>query len=1225
MFSSLLGSGTNRRRSRVDRQSSPADDRRRFSTFRRALPRSRTRSYTTYDEEESNSEHEEGEGDENEEDEFDEEEDEEGSDTPLLPIFASATLDLIPVFTLTHVIRELVVARCETVLSWDQLRSPQVSQFLVRPILQQITQQHFNAGTEYGLLSNCLQFSKEADMYPGNSGTSRTRAMLCELLAIRLLREYSTRELIDALSYDFDPLQGQVEPAVVTVNGGAPVIARRVPRAARVSCFEVALRAQAKRFLAHPLVVQQLEAIWAGTIVFHSAADSMHRKQPSIRQQQPSYGTTDTNKSMNFDPSMLRRAATIYNPRDASLFKLSRLRVPRYRNVLSTLSFSVLLGLFLAVLIERSLEITPLEVFFWFWAGGYMLDEIVGFTEQGFSLYIASFWNTFDLGILLLLFIHLLLRFYGIIMVDVRKHAIANMAYDILAADAILLFPRLFSVLDHYRYFSQLLIAFRMMAQDLVAILMLILISCSGFFVALTLSFGNDHLDTPGNVAYALLQILMGFTPAAWDRWTEYNTLGKIILTLFLFIAHFLIVVILITVLTNSFMAIVKNANEEHQFVFAVNTIASVKSDALFSFVAPTNIVQWSLAPLRYCLPFRQYVKVNRTIIKATHFPILFIIYAYERAFLGSSIYDSLEFVESRGRPKKTLVSQPRRLNRAPSIATFRQDRALDEVFRRVPDSIIRKQDASQDRRQTSTVVNNWMTEMGEDIENPPPEQDRKIVDRLERQKPSGQWVRSIRARQGNRRAVSVASDPEDLRYMRDMFSPGRFAIPEEVTPSHIEGPSQQTDADGDDELAATEHDDEITNMDQSVAFGDSPGMRRVSQEPRTDYFPHQGSPRARTPKRTSPVYFRKATTDGDSDTAPEKSPTRPHHQRNFSTATQIYKPERKPESGSDPAETKITQPTQPASGNISPQNKSHNSGSSAAPQGRKSPKKPTRLRPILPDQTNAAFRSAPNFAAVLPHLRQPGTANTSHSHANHNNKRNPSINNPNMDIVSDIGDNQAIGGGYVGAIPASFASQMFQANQARKQREERNGEQERISRLMMSRLTNLEESMREVIHGVRDMAHGGTPSGGNSRQRSPERLVRAVKRGDGNGGNGLSRADSTRDSRPEREKRKLDSREGIKDKGRDDGSVDGAEARTATQSPVLPESMDSSTAGLEGADKENVKPADASSGQKDEVQLPAPSLGVGFEDFATTRQERPDSSEDQEGNVGGGQSSSLI
>lgn len=33
-------------------------------------------------------------------------------------------------------------------------------------------------------------------MNPGNSGTSKTRALVCELLAIKLLKEFSTRELV---------------------------------------------------------------------------------------------------------------------------------------------------------------------------------------------------------------------------------------------------------------------------------------------------------------------------------------------------------------------------------------------------------------------------------------------------------------------------------------------------------------------------------------------------------------------------------------------------------------------------------------------------------------------------------------------------------------------------------------------------------------------------------------------------------------------------------------------------------------------------------------------------------------------------------------------------------------------------------------------------------------------------------------------------------------------
>ena len=114
-----------------------------------------------------------------------------------------------------------------------------------------------------------------------------------------------------------------------------------------------------------------------------------------------------------------------------------------------------------------------------------------------------SVWNAFDLGILLLFFVYYFLRLYGVLIPDARKHTLANMAYDVLASSAILLFPRLFSVLDHYKYFSQLLIAFRMMAQDMVAILVLIVICCSGFFVAFTLSFSDEKTDG-SKVAYAL-------------------------------------------------------------------------------------------------------------------------------------------------------------------------------------------------------------------------------------------------------------------------------------------------------------------------------------------------------------------------------------------------------------------------------------------------------------------------------------------------------------------------------------------------------------------------------------------------------------------------------------------------------------------------------------------------------------------------------------------------
>ena len=712
-----------------------------------------------------------------------------------------------------------------------------------------------------------------------------------------------------------------------------------------------------------------------------------------------------------------------------------------------------------------------------------MLDEIVGFNEQGFSLYIASFWNTFDLGILFLLFVHLCLRIYGIVMPDTRKHWVANMAYDVLAADAILLFPRLFSVLDHYRYFSQLLIAFRMMAQDLVAVFFLILVSCSGFFVALTLSFGNDGIDSPSAVAYALLQMLMGFTPAAWDRWDGYNNLGKLILTLFLFICHFLVVTILITVLTNSFMSIAQNANEEHQFVFAVNTISNVKSDALFSYIAPTNVIQWLLTPLRYFIPFRQYVKINRTIIKVTHFPILFTIYAYERTILRSSVYDSIDVVESRGRPKQPYPAKLPRLAREPSIATFRQDRALDEVFKH-PIDTLRTTRPSQDRRKTSTVVNNWMQTMGEDLASPPAEQDRKIVDRLERRNPSGRFLSAKRGRDFTRRTMSVASDPEDFVSRGDFLSPVRILPPTETTtPSQIEGPSQQTDADGDDELHSTDNDeDQMTAEQESQA--PEPNMFEPTMIKAVDYFTRRGSPVVRTPEITSPVgsgHRPKMLGHNSGIDTPSKSLTKGHprqHMRNISSATMIYKPT---DSGTEQSETRLSgtasrgPTTAPGSGAISPVNKSASSG-----VGRRSPKKPahgpTRMRPVLPTKDEPGFRSAPHVTSLMG--------------MNQGRRQERGRSALEMDLVSDIGDNKAIGGGYVGAIPASFATQMFHAGASRQSQQKE--EQERFERLVMARMNSLEEGFRSVIHEMRDtMGSSAARSRAESRERVPKPMHR--------------------------------------------------------------------------------------------------------------------------------------
>lgn len=1001
--------------------------------------------------------------------------------------------DRVPIYNTTHSIRILVIQRCETTLSWDQLRSPQVSQFLVKPIQQAILQSHFSPGAIYCLLSNCLQFRKEAEANPGNIGVNKSRALICELLAVRLLKEHSTRELIDALSYDFNPLQGIVSPAAGTATPGG---AWAQNRSARVSTIEIAIRAQAKKFLAHPLVVQQLEAIWAGTIVFHSVADSLHRKpEPLSRQYRTFDDTPRPGPSRRLSPTkpnrpqhqiadLTRKTVTLYDPHDASLFKLSRLRVPRYRNLFSTLSYGIMLGLFLAVLAEKSDDITALEVLFWIWSAGYMLDEVVGFSEQGFGLYIMSVWNAFDLGILLMFLLYYVLRLLGILMPDVHsRHDMAAIAYDVLGSTAVLLFPRLFSALDHYRYFSQLLIAFRGMAMDLVAILVLIVISCSGFFVAFSLAF--QKALSPSDTAYALFQLLMGFTPAAWDIWVDANILGKALLGLFLFICHFLIVTILVTVLTNSFMAVVQNANEEHQFLFAVNTISMVKSDALFSYIAPTNLVGWLLIPLKYCMPLKSFVRVNRLVIKITHIPILFSIFCYERILLSNLAYGPTDLVEQRGRSHVhaaipafsirgagDLFSPGQRL-REPSITTFHKDRALEEVFRRPfrdPSQRTPSNVYPVGRRNSSNVVSDWMKRMGNEGGDVVPPQDdaRSLLDRLEsrkrpilrRSKTAGQAPQR-RSKYSLTASKGVASDPED--------EPSPFTRPilEEEEP---EGP-QQTEDDGDDELLTNdeeEHGSEHTTKDNRAKDNkaSSKENRLATPDDETtddeEYFRTPMTIRPRTPISRTPVRASSpiSTVNPLVEISPSKKHPRfkPAHNRNLSTNTVLFSPTKDDHSARSHSSVSDVPPRAATrSGTATPGRVPHdgarNSGRSGTTtpgrmplDGHRTPKRPV---------TSTAAASRPRSIMPPAQLSRQNT-NIANFISLNQRQRQPSFNAMALDLASDIGDNRPQIGAFSG-FPASFKSQMEMAARVKaKDQAGSDEESKRMSRIMLARMTTV-------------------------------------------------------------------------------------------------------------------------------------------------------------------------
>ncbi|KAL2159938.1 hypothetical protein VTH06DRAFT_2071 [Thermothelomyces fergusii] len=804
----------------------------------------------------------------------------------LLPLFAPNNLDSIPIYSMTHAIRVVVQTRTETTLTWDQLRSPQVSAFLIKPMLQQIRTQHFSCGTLYALLANCLQFGKEEQLSLGNAGTSATRARVCELLAIELLKEYSPRDLIDALCHDFYPLQG--------IPGSRPPLASPAGKSAsatlRTSALEVAIRASAKQFLSHPLVVQQIEGIWNGAITFSSSAtdsgnqgpaagaagSSQSRRQTTLRT--PLLGDQRAKSEAGRSQAGAAdcRSVALYNPRTASLFKLSRLRVPRYRRLLSTCSLIVLVCLFLAVLAQRSSKITTLELLFWFWSAGFMLDDLVGFNEEGFSFYVMGFWNIFDLGLLLLLIVYYCMRIYGVFLLD--PHQWNQNAYDVLAVNAILVLPRIFGMLDHYRHFSRLLISLRLLAKDLVAVFVLALVFCSGFFAFFAFSKTTDDAPT---MAYKMFQMLLGFTPSAWELWPTYSWTGKAFLVFFLVTSHFMIMTLLIVVLGNSFMSVASKAAEEYQFAFAINTITMAKNDALFSYVAPGNLFAWALMPLRCCMSMDRYVLLNLAVIKITHFPVLVCIYLYEKLFLAPNMYEATDLVDPphRGRPfslSDQVFFSPSVRVREESMLRYRKDQALEEVFRRAPDMRTQRR---AERRKTQTAIRSWMDQQDGTFQSP---QNYSTMD----SRKSSDWLRRLSMNRERPSRIpkhysdirSTASDPVDV-LVDPVNAMATDTYDAEVDKrDHPVGPKETTDgeADGDDELI-TNDEDEADDMTNTMDDRTTRGEEEVVEE---DYF-------------TTPVATKFPSTELSAESPrPPTSRRVPLHRRTLSNSTILYAPE---------------------------------------------------------------------------------------------------------------------------------------------------------------------------------------------------------------------------------------------------------------------------------------------------------------------------------------------
>ena len=534
-------------------------------------------------------------------------------------------------------IRRLVLAVIEDPYSVEQLREPRMNVLIVKPLVDRLYDEDdisigrcLNVAPEctaydvavYCLLVNRMQFLREQQFQQHHQTVDLTRANLCELVAMKVLRRHDEEStgkpglllLAQILVAPFQPFQGAPEDVCP---------ARRISEyqgqgdyEGKLTALEVAIVSESKVLLSSSASQKVIDAVYRGRIVY-----------------------TPTTFIDIIPDHYKHKPISLYDPRKAPLLNQYRLMVPRTRNIIEVVQFVILLVCYCWCMHERvDNTLTTAEIVFLLYGAGWVLDELISCVEHGWEVHTQELWAFLDVTFSGIFIIYFWMRVHGWLL---GNDETGRQALDVLAIASPILFPRIaFNLMPE----NMLFISLRAMVKEFTALSLIAIWCFGGFLLALKwLSMSNPatDADAPNAITISkwMLWIWFGLDGTGIDEApTFHEILGPVLMVIYAFIGNTLFLTVLVSILSNTFSKIAHDATAEIQFRRAVMTFEGVKSDTLFAYRPPFNLLAFVvLLPLKFILSPRWFHKINITAIRVLNAPFLLAIAWHERRTLWKS------------------------------------------------------------------------------------------------------------------------------------------------------------------------------------------------------------------------------------------------------------------------------------------------------------------------------------------------------------------------------------------------------------------------------------------------------------------------------------------------------------------------------------------------------------------------------------------------------------
>lgn len=509
---------------------------------------------------------------------------------------------------------------------------------------------NFRCPPVYCLLVNRVQFLRDQTYRTHRQTVNITRALLCEVLATRVLRRFDEENsgrkglllLAKVMVTGFEPFQGAPEEIIQESNAATHWAVQRIGGyERRLTALEVALVSKSKLLLSSNAFNKVVDAIYLGQIVY-----------------------TPTTFLDILPDHYKNKPVSLYDPSNAPLLNQYRLAVPRIRNIMDIAQFMLLLLLYVLTMTNRDgVRFTWYELAFCIYAFGWALEEFASILEHGWQVYTQNLWSFLDFIFCIFYGAYLIIRLRGRV---IGSDELGEQALTMLATAAPVLIPRLgFNLMSDNIIFVSL----RTMMADFMLLSVLAVWCFAGFFFAM--KWLRDGFHTSITILKWMLWVWFGLDGTGIQRSVEFHwLLGPTLMVTFAFLGNTLFLTILVSMLTNTFAVIVSDATAERQFQRAVLTFQGVKNDAIFAYQTPFNILALIvLLPLKVLLSPRWFHKINVTAIRFLNAPILLGISLYERRTLWADTN------------QKNLPSGPRQKLASWKVSRFSVHGDLQAVF----------------------------------------------------------------------------------------------------------------------------------------------------------------------------------------------------------------------------------------------------------------------------------------------------------------------------------------------------------------------------------------------------------------------------------------------------------------------------------------------------------------------------------------------------------------